>query len=310
MATICNQNMFDFEDFAFTGDQELSSSPAPPSTPVKAKKATVVQPEAPKKAPKRVVHVSPPKQTTFDFAPLKMASWSDATDEEEKAMAQVKKIVATLPWSSRMALADVSSDDLEETLRNELDRKEDLAARVKAAANAEMIRYKKMHSQPPQQRKQVITNYMVQSLLRKDNGRDEDGFSRIPIKSALKRKLAALAKNAKNPDKLKKITSAKWFFFSDDPIMSEEEDLHLWDFTEDEYGNPIPIGWLKVANNTYRIQRNSMFVHVLQPDGSWTHYEEVLDRGAVYTEQVSTQDLRWYLTPANRRHQMMPPLRR
>ena len=247
--------------------QKLETKPIQPSTP---KKITVANTN-PMLNPMLNPIVSPTQLT-----------WGDLTDIEDEKVFKTKQQINNLSWAQRCKLSDTPTIDLENAIQNELEMSNMASNQMTALTS------KFRTSVPKKPEKKSETN---------------DGFTKIKCKS---KPIKSLSIN-KHPDKEKTTTSAKWFFFPNNPIMTEKDDWNLWDYTIDQSGSAIPIGWHCCGENKFRINHRSSFIHTKHSDGTWTHEEEVVfDDGKIQLISVSIAYLRWILTPAALRRGMCP----
>lgn len=282
-------------------------------------------------APK-TLEVDRPQQTpTKKLVKSKTISWADISEEDEKNRAAedtvFKKKLDGLSWALRVKLSDVPVEKLDDVIAAESQRlkqieeknRADDAAAAKAIADQESkaakeaaaaaAKFARFHSFPPKKPAAKISNGDVKAKLEKQERDLEDaknGFVKV-VGKMRRPPVQQEVSNNKYREKEKTTTSAKWFCFPENPIMSESDDWNLWDYEFDKYGRVKPIGWVQVSHNKFKINRKSQFVHTRHEDGSWTVEEEVYDaNGNVKMVSVSLAYLRWILTPMPMRRGACP----
>ncbi len=298
-------------------------------------------PDAPKKENKgaKSAAVSDDSQ---NLKPKKL-DWNALMDEEErieKAIAKAaaekaaaeKEITKTaaekrakLTWSDRIQFAHVPDSQLDDAINAEKKRVQDAekaeaekaaaekaaaekaaagkAAAEKAEAEKAAIHFKNYHSIPPEKPKVSFTNKDVLEMLADEAA----GFIKVGDKN--RKTVPKFVSANLHPEKQCTVTSAKWFFGGQNPIMPQKDDWHLWDYEVDDQQRITPIGWIRLKENQFKINRSSQFVHIRHEDGSWTHEEEIMDEKKHLSRiPVSVDYLRWILTPHRMRRGDCPAM--
>lgn len=237
-------------------------------------------------------------------------SWADMTDDDSE-----KSDTAAIPAAPKeLGMGKSKPFSWTKIVKSPDCDRAVTASNIKHVTDAD---YKKFHTMTPTKPEKKISSDDMKSLLAKQKAEEEDvaaGFvlvskSRISKSRSSKDQASQSWKFTsinKHPEKLKITTSAKWFFFPDKPILSESDDWNLWDYTTDDQGLAVPIGWYQLSPTQFKIKWSSSFVHTRHEDGSWSHEEETYDSGRAKRDRVSAEYLRWVLTPVAMRDRTPP----
>ena len=263
-------------------------------------------------------------------------SWADLTEEDriaaekkkadmEKKKEEMEEKLKGLSWALRTKLATVPVEQFDEALAHEqmlskkaaeeAKRQAILQAKKKQREEAEKkklqlankAKFDIFYSMTPEMSEKKITNQDIMSQLAEiakataESGADKDGFTKVNknnIRPAIKTSARA---DHPNVGRAKTVTSAKWFLFPENPILTEAKDLHLWAYDYDEEGRPVPIGWwrdsMQKPCNRFRINNASKLIHVRNEDNSWHTEEEFVENGVLKHKILERSTVRWLLTP-------------
>ena len=255
----------------------------------------------------------------------KPISWLDEDEEdifEREQLLEVEKekmlfeqykadiIKNNNDWSMKVLLSSAKSKTELDNIIIEKERK----AEAKKQAEQEKAKAEAKKQAEQKKQKPIVTMSPVKPAAQSEQKLDSRFYTRPPIIN--KNKSISNPSNLKynkNPERLKTVTSSRFFMDGNQKFnkVPEDQDWYAWNYDTETM---MPYGWRQVGTfpNKYVTSADSPFTLIHNDDGTWSvqeTYDVKSTNGTIktVTEYITIEYYIWCLTPPYYRKTMKQP---